>query len=117
MVFPVLGRVNWQKHMPDVPEEKRFQLHNRYLRTLREDTLLIIDNFNVTATQDSFLSVVMKYHCRILFTTRSKLSGYTLFPLAEISDSPTLFNLVSAFYPEASEQRNFVTSSVIEKIA
>ena len=101
--------------MPDVPDEKRFQHHNHYLRSLREDTLLIIDNFNVTATQDSFLSVVMKYHCRILFTTRSKLSGYTLFPLAEISDSSTLFDLVSAFYPEASEYKS-VVEEIIETI-
>ncbi len=41
--------------MPGISEEKRFQNHNRYLRSLREDTLIIIDNFNVTATQDSFL--------------------------------------------------------------
>ena len=97
--------------MPDISEEKRFQNHNRYLRSLREDTLLIIDNFNVTATQDNFLSVVMKYHCRILFTTRSNLTGYTLFPLAEISDSSALFELVSAFYPEAAEYK-----SVVEEI-
>lgn len=101
--------------MPDVPEAKRFQHHNHYLRSLREDTLLIIDNFNVTATQDSFLSVVMKYHCRILFTTRSKLSGYTLFPLAEISDSSILFDLVSAFYPEASKHKS-VVEEIIETV-
>ena len=43
----------------------------RVLRTLKEDTLFIIDNFNTTASQDGLLSVVMKYRCRILFTTRS----------------------------------------------
>lgn len=97
--------------IPGINEEKRFQNHNRYLRSLREDTLIIIDNFNVTATQDSFLSVVMKYHCRILFTTRSNLTGYALFPLAEISDSSALLELVSAFYPEATEYK-----SVVEEI-
>ena len=94
--------------MPGISEEKCFQNHNRYLRSLREDTLIIIDNFNVTATQDSFLSVVMKYHCRILFTTRSNLTGYPLFPLTEISDSSDLFELVSAFYPEAAEYKSIV---------
>ena len=97
--------------MPGISEEKRFQNHNRYLRSLREDTLLIIDNFNVTAIQDSFLSVVMKYHCRILFTTRSNLTGYALFPLTKISDSSALFELISAFYPEAAEYK-----SVMEEI-
>ena len=88
---------------------------NRYLRSLKEDTLLIIDNFNVTATQDNFLSVVMKYHCRILFTTRSNLTGYALFPLSELSDSSALFELVSAFYPEASEYKS-VVEEIIETV-
>ena len=62
--------------LPESTEQERFQRHNRFLRSLKSDTLLIIDNFNVTATQDSFLSVVLKYRCQILFTTRSKLDEY-----------------------------------------
>ena len=46
--------------LPESTEQERFQRHNRFLRSLKSDTLLIIDNFNVTATQDSFLSVVLK---------------------------------------------------------
>ena len=42
--------------LPESTEQERFQRHNRFLRSLKSDTLLIIDNFNVTATQDSFLS-------------------------------------------------------------
>lgn len=62
--------------MPEDSEEERFRKHNRLIRSLKDDTLLIIDNFNVTATQDSFLSVMLKYRCRILFTTRSKFDGH-----------------------------------------
>ena len=40
--------------LPESTEQERFQRHNRFLRSLKSDTLLIIDNFNVTATQDSF---------------------------------------------------------------
>ena len=61
---------------PESTDQERFQSHNRFLRSLKSDTLLIIDNFNVTATQDNFLSVVLKYRCQILFTTRSKLDEY-----------------------------------------
>ena len=50
---------------PEISEQERFQRHNRFLRSLKSDTLLIIDNFNVSATQDSFLSVVLKYRCQI----------------------------------------------------
>ena len=67
--------------LPESTEQERFQRHNRFLRSLKSDTLLIIDNFNVTATQDSFLSVVLKYRCQILFTTRSNLNEYCTFQL------------------------------------
>ena len=90
---------------PESTDQGRFQRHNRFLRSLKSDTLLIIDNFNVTATQDSFLSVVLKYRCQILFTTRSKLDKYCTLPLKEISDMNTLFQLASVFYSEADTYR------------
>ncbi|WP_301546519.1 ATP-binding protein, partial [Blautia massiliensis (ex Durand et al. 2017)] len=73
---------------PEISEQERFQRHNRFLRSLKSDTLLIIDNFNVTSTQDSCLSVVLKYRCRVLFTTRSQLSEYCSFQLKELKDIP-----------------------------
>ena len=96
---------------PESSEQERFQRHNRFLRSLKSDTLLIIDNFNVTATQDSFLSVVLKYRCQILFTTRSNLNEYCTFQLKEIKDINILFQLTSAFYSEADKSR-----STVEKI-
>ena len=91
--------------LPESTEQERFQRHNRFLRSLKSDTLLIIDNFNVTATQDSFLSVVLKYRCQILFTTRSKLDEYCALPLKEIEDMNALFQLTSVFYSEADTYR------------
>ena len=97
--------------LPESTEQERFQRHNRFLRSLKSDTLLIIDNFNVTATQDSFLSVVLKYRCQILFTTRSKLDEYCTLPLKEISDMNALFQLASVFYSAADTYR-----ATVEKI-
>ena len=96
---------------PEISEQERFQRHNRFLRSLKSDTLLIIDNFNVTATQDNFLSVVLKYRCQILFTTRSNLNEYCTFQLKEINDINTLFQLTSIFYSDADKHR-----STVEKI-
>lgn len=91
--------------LPNDDDEERFRKHNRFLRTLKEDTLLIIDNFNVTATQDSLLSVVMKYRCRILFTTRSRFNNYTFMTLEEISDTEALVGLTGCFYSHAEKYR------------
>ena len=94
--------------LPEDGEEERFRKHNRFLRSLKNDTLLIIDNFNVTATQDSFLPVVLKYRCRILFTTRSKFDGHCILQLKEIRDPASLFQLAAAFYSEAEVHQTLV---------
>ena len=91
--------------LPNDDDEERFRKHNRFLRTLKEDTLLIIDNFNVTATQDGLLSVVMKYRCRVLFTTRSRLNNYISMTLEEIADTEALVGLMECFYSHAEKYR------------
>ena len=38
------------------PEAERFRRHNRFLRSLKADSLIIVDNFNAIATDDGLLS-------------------------------------------------------------
>lgn len=97
--------------LPNDDDEERFRKHNRFLRTLKEDTLLIIDNFNVTATQDGLLSVVMKYRCRVLFTTRSRFNNYISMTLEEIADTEALVELMGCFYSDVEKYR-----SILEQI-
>ena len=58
------------------PEAERFRRHARFLRSLKDDSLIIIDNFNTVASDDETLSTVLAYSCRILFTTRSRFDEY-----------------------------------------
>ena len=69
---------------PDEAEEARFRRHNRFLRSLKEDTLLIVDNFNAAWEEDSLLDELLQYRCRILFTTRSRYEGQTTLELEEL---------------------------------
>ena len=78
--------------------EIRFKKHNRFLRSLKEDTLIIIDNFNTTATKEPIFDVIMKYRCRILFTTRSRFENHHFLDLLEMSDVNSLLELVGYFY-------------------
>ena len=96
-------------------EEKRFQRHNRFLRTLKKDSLLIIDNFNTTTTRDKLLSVVLKYRCRILFTTKSNFSDHSQVTVEEISDHAVLFDLFSRIFKEAAQHRETV-EAIIETV-
>ena len=91
--------------MPDESDDTRFKRHNRFLRSLREDTLLIVDNFNVTASQDQFLDVMLKYRCRILFTTRSRYENHISLEVGELNPD-TLLELVGKFFPEAERKRD-----------
>ena len=90
--------------LPDERDDTRFKRHNRFLRSLREDTLLIIDNFNVTASQDQFLDVMLKCRCRILFTTRSRYENHISLEVGELN-SDTLLELMGKFFPEADKKQ------------
>lgn len=110
-----ITNMDFIEDMPTESLDERFRKHNRFLRSLKEDTLFVIDNFNSTETQDSFLSVVLKYRCHILFTTRSKIAERAYYLLEEISDREVLFGLFAHFYTEAQTYRSIV-EQIIETV-
>lgn len=95
--------------------DSRFSRHHRHLRKLKDDSLLIIDNFNTITAKDSVLDVIMKYHCHILFTTRSRFDNYTSMNLEEIADIDALVNLMGYFYSEAETNRS-ILEQIIETV-
>ena len=101
--------------LPQDSDEERFRKHNRFLRSLKEDTLMIVDNFNATSMQDSCLSVILKYRCQILFTTRSRLDGHSCMLLEEISDKTTLLQLAGKFFSDTEEKFD-VIEQIIEAV-
>ena len=101
--------------LPQDSDEERFRKHNRFLRSLKEDTLMIVDNFNATSMQDSCLSVILKYRCQILFTTRSRLDGHSCMLLEEISDKTTLLQLAGKLFSD-TEEKSDVIEQIIEAV-
>lgn len=95
-------------------EDLRFKKHNRFLRSLKEDTLIIIDNFNTIASGDSLFDVIMKYRCKIIFTTRSKFENYTYFDLDEMPVK-TLVDLAKYFYEGTLNELDTITQ-IIEEV-
>lgn len=94
--------MDFSDDLPEESRDERFRKHNRFLRSLRDDTLIIIDNFNTTAIKDSFLPIMLKYRCRLLFTTRSRIESQSCMLLEEIRDKNTLLELAGHYYIEAS---------------
>lgn len=95
-------------------DDMRFKRHNRFLRGLKEDTLIIIDNFNTIASAEPLFDVIMKYRCKILFTTRSSFSDYTCFELKEIENIDTLLSLVGYFYDESETDSEIIKQIIYE---
>lgn len=94
-------------------EDILFKKHNRFLRSLKEDTLIIIDNFNIAASDDELFDVIMKYRCKILFTTRSRFKDYTYFDLKEMQ-LESLLTLSEYFYADARNNADMVESIINE---
>ena len=91
-------------------EHTRFTKHIRFLKSLRSDSLIIIDNLNTA--NDGFLSTLINYGCKMIFTTRSNVDcGYT-FNLDVICDVDKLYQLVSKFYSYANENKSVINALI-----
>lgn len=58
----------------DVPQETiaaRFERHSEYLKLLKSDSLVVIDNFDILPHEDEYLDELLSYSCKIVFTTRN----------------------------------------------
>ena len=107
--------IDFADDLPTYDNITRFKNHNRFLRSLKTDTLLIIDNFNTTAANEPQLDVLMKYGCKVIFTTRSHFEiGYT-YELNEITDLESLVSLAGQIYTETLSNRQIV-ESIIETV-
>ncbi len=110
-LFNLIADMDFVEDHPEDDAQTRFRKHNRILRTMKENSLIIIDNFNTTASDEVLLDVILKYTCRVIFTTRSRFELGTTLELGEIESVDTLVDLSGKFYLNALEQ-----SENIEKI-
>lgn len=83
-------------------EGRRFEKHHRYLKSLKGDTLLIVDNFDTTEEEEPFLPEIMEYPCRILFTSRYLWEDYASVELTEMEGDSGLMDLIMNLYPEGA---------------
>ena len=94
-------------------EHIRFTKHIRFLKSMRSDSLIIIDNFNTA--NDSFLSTLINYGCKMIFTTRSNIDCGYIFSLDVIGNPEDLYQLVSKYYSYAEENKA-VINELIETV-
>lgn len=99
--------------LDDNDDKNAFGVRHKLLRKLGNDTLIIIDGFNVRESELSSYAeyeVIKKYKCDMLFTSRSHFENESTFELSEMPIE-ALHRLVCNIFPEAEEY-----SSVVDEI-
>ena len=65
-------------------EKEGFSKHFRFLKSLKEDSLLVIDNFD--NNNDDLLAKIGNFRCHTLISSRMSLTSYTYYELTNSTD-------------------------------
>lgn len=80
-LYEMVADLDFVDDTDGLTEKERFRKHFRFLKSLKEDTLLVIDNFDTTASVESLLSQFCDLKCKVIFTTRNLFSSYETFTI------------------------------------
>lgn len=105
-------RLDFVDDFPGEDSKDRFTRHEQFLRSLKEDSLLIIDNFDTTPGKEKLFASIMRYRCRILFTTRSRFDGQPVVELKEIMDKNVLLSLFEKFFEDTPEYKKTIQAII-----
>lgn len=100
-----IARMDFAEDLPEEDEITRFKHHNRILKSLKADTLIVLDNCN--NLDDPRLQMLLGYRCTILVTTRSRPNSGACLELQELEEG-ALLQLISWFFPQAKENQEVV---------
>ncbi len=88
-----IASINFKSDKQSDTIEQLYSSHIEYLSLLKNDTLIIIDNFDILPETDDDLETIMNLHAKIIFTTRNNFGDeYDIFELNDI-DRSALFEI------------------------
>lgn len=80
-----IAGINFKGDKQDETLENLYNQHMNYLRVMQNDTLIIIDNFDIVPEDDENFDDIMELNCKIIFTTRSHIDeDYSVFEMPNI---------------------------------
>lgn len=93
-LYEMIADMEFVDDSDTLTEKERFRRHFRFLKTLKNDSLIVIDNFNPATAQENLLSQVCSLKCKTVFTTHNNFTGYPLYEVtAEFSVAKELFKM------------------------
>src|SRR5574344_1572480 len=99
----------------EMTEAELFDKHYSQLRKLHQDSLVILDNFNVLPKDDGLMKDFMKNDFQLLVTTRCRLNIYETLDIRELDKEKNLTDLFLAYCPSAKEDMEAV-SEIIDTV-
>lgn len=92
--------------------DTRFYRHNIFLKHLKNDSLIIINNFDIMPDMDDHLEEILSYNCKIIFTTRNHFDDYNLFELSEMDTNTLMLIAKSMNINESADMLSRLFSAV-----
>ena len=89
-------------------KDELFQKHYDVLKKLRDDSLIILDNFNVLPKDDAFFKELEQNRFQLLVTTRCTLNRYPVLVLKELDSNKELTELFYKLCPSAKDETDVV---------
>lgn len=91
-LYEMIADMEFVDDSDTLTEKERFRRHFRFLKTLKNDSLIVIDNFNPATAQENLLSQVCSLKCQTVFTTQHIFTDYPQYEvIAEPSVAKELF--------------------------
>ena len=79
--YEMIADLDFVDDTDTLSEKDRFKKHYRFLKSLQDDSLLIIDNFNTLQAEDSLLQQICSLKCTVLLTSRNHYDSYANYEL------------------------------------
>lgn len=98
----------------DMDEDALFDSHYRLLRSLHQDSLVILDNFNALPKDDAFFKEFVKNDFELLVTTRCEVKQYASIKIKEIASEKDLLQLFASHCPYSGNDTETVKQIIRE---
>ena len=98
----------------DMDEDALFDSHYQLLHSLHQDSLVILDNFNVLPKEDAFFKEFVKNDFELLVTTRCEIKQYASIKIKEIASEKDLLQLFASHCPYSDDDTETVKQIIRE---
>ncbi len=108
----MIADIQFVTDMEKDDSEYRFHRHYNFLKSLRDDTLIVIDNFDTTIENEPLFDDFTDNEYKVIFTTRSNFDDYERLQLDVIKDDEQILSIINSFYAVNAENRSVLLSIV-----